>query len=164
MKPAVLFLSPANSVRSQMAEAILRSLAREAFEVCCTGTSPTRVSLLAVQVMNQAGHNITGQRAKRFHEFTGMPEIRFVIDLCDETRPVCPSTWPHLKQRLQWAIDDPEEPELETLNERVWLYRRCRDTLLSRIKSWLKEPGVMEALEQPVTIENKAPADDGSEA
>lgn len=130
-----------------MAEAILRSLAGETFEVSSAGTVPTRVHLMAVQVMSEAGYNITNQRAKRVHEFTGRSDISYVIDLCHSTRQACPSTWPELKKRLHWAIDDPEVPEVETLNERVWLFRRCRDVLLSRIKSWLKEPGVLASVE-----------------
>lgn len=123
----------------------MRSLAGELFEVCSAGTSPTRVHLMAVQVMNEAGYNITTQRAKRVHEFTGHSAIRYVIDLCSETRQACPSTWPELKMRLQWMIDDPETQEVETLNQKVQVFRRCRDSLMARIKSWLKEPGVMES-------------------
>lgn len=126
-----------------MAEAILRSLAGETFEVCSAGTAPTRVHLMAVQVMNEAGYNITTQRAKRVNEFTGMATIQYVIDLCPETRQGCPSTWPELKKRFEWNIGDPELQEVETVNQKVQLFRRCRDTLTARIKSWLKEPGVI---------------------
>jgi arsenate reductase (thioredoxin) len=143
-----------------MAEAILRSLAEETFEACSAGTAPTRVHLLAVQVMSEAGYNITNQRAKRIHEFTGRSDISYVIDLCHSTRQACPSTWPELKKRLHWAIDNPEEQEVETLNQKVQLFRRCRDALMARIKSWLKEPGVLETLQQPVAINNEIASGD----
>ena len=161
MKPAVLFLCSANSVRSQMAEAILRREAGEQFEVFSAGTAPTRMHLMAVQVMSEAGYNITSQRSKRVNEFTGMSQIRYVIDLCAETSRACPSTWPELNKRLQWAIDDPEQQEVETLNQKVQLFRRCRDTLGARIQSWLKEPEVMEQEEDALQDQSIEPHDEG---
>lgn len=144
-----------------MAEAILRSLAGETFEVCSAGTVPTRVHLMAVQVMSEAGHNLTTQRAKRMTEFTGLATIRYVIDLCPETRQACPSTWPELKKRHQWTIDDPELQEVETLNQKVQLFRRCREMLWSRIKNWLKEPGVITE-KAPDSAEPLVPSDEES--
>src|SRR5664280_2568973 len=56
----VLFLSSANSARSQIAEAFLRALAGEAFEVCSAGSLPRPVDCLAIAVMAECGIDIGG--------------------------------------------------------------------------------------------------------
>jgi len=145
MKPAVLFLCTGNSARSQMAEGLLRREAGEHFEAYSAGPSPSFVNPLAIQVMNEAGINITSHRSKHLIEFQGMPQIQYVIVVCSETDKACPTSWAGIKKRLVWPIADPCR-ETEALNQKVQQFRRCRDELWDRIRRWVKEPGVIEAL------------------
>jgi hypothetical protein len=58
----VLFLCSANSARSQMAEALLRALAGDAFESHSAGTAPRELHPLAIVVMAERGIDIADQR------------------------------------------------------------------------------------------------------
>ena len=57
MVKRVLFLSSANSVRSQMAEGFLRVLAADAFEAFSAGSVPRELDPLAVAVMAELALN-----------------------------------------------------------------------------------------------------------
>jgi arsenate reductase len=67
----VLFLCTHNSARSQMAEAILRSMRGDRFEVASAGIQKTFVHPLAVQVMGEIGIDLTGHTSKTVDEFLG---------------------------------------------------------------------------------------------
>ena len=55
MKRRVLFVCTANSARSLMAEALLRDMAGDRFEVASAGTEPTSPHPMALQVLEEAG-------------------------------------------------------------------------------------------------------------
>ncbi|WP_236743986.1 arsenate reductase/protein-tyrosine-phosphatase family protein [Marinobacter similis] len=55
MKRRVLFVCTANSARSLMAEALLRDMAGDLFEVASAGTEPTSPHPIALQVLEEAG-------------------------------------------------------------------------------------------------------------
>jgi arsenate reductase (thioredoxin) len=72
MKRRVLLLCTGNSCRSQIAEATLRPLAGDDYEVCSAGTHPAaEVHPLAIEVMREAGIDISDQRPKYVREFLG---------------------------------------------------------------------------------------------
>ncbi len=60
MKRRVLFVCTANSARSLMAEALLRDMAGDRFEVASAGTEPTRPHPMALQVLEEAGISTEG--------------------------------------------------------------------------------------------------------
>jgi arsenate reductase len=72
-----------------MAEGWARHLRAGEIEASSAGTAPTRVHPLAVQVMAEAGVDISGQRAKHVGEFAGQ-EFDVVVTLCDQARESCP--------------------------------------------------------------------------
>ena len=90
MAKKVLFLSSANSVRSQMAEAFLRALAGDAFEAYSVGSVPRALDPLAVAVMAERGIDIAGQRPKGLQEFIGRAQFDHVITVCDRDEKACP--------------------------------------------------------------------------
>lgn len=66
----VLFLSDGNSARSQMAEALLRSIGGDRFAVHSAGLcEPQSLHPLAVQVMAEIDLDISGQRGKHLNEY-----------------------------------------------------------------------------------------------
>jgi protein-tyrosine-phosphatase len=73
-----------------MAEAILRSMAGERFEVASAGTQKTAVNPLAVRVMKEIGLDLTTHTSKTIEEVLGQP-WDYVINVCDD--PSGPSTW-----------------------------------------------------------------------
>ena len=60
----VLFLCTGNSARSQMAEAFLRKYAGEHFEAYSAGLKPKQVNPFTIQVMQEAGIDISNQISK----------------------------------------------------------------------------------------------------
>ncbi|MFZ3013154.1 MAG: arsenate reductase ArsC, partial [Nitrospira sp.] len=105
MKQRVLFLCTGNSVRSQMAEGLLRYLAGDRFDVCSAGTHPVGLNPGAVAAMRELGIDISAQRSKRMDEFVDQA-FDYVITVCDRAKESCPR-WPHTGRLLHWSFDDP---------------------------------------------------------
>lgn len=124
----VLFLCVANSARSQMAEAIARSLAPGGVRVSSAGSEPTRVRPQAIQVLAEIGIDASGQRSKSLDEFASQ-EIDCVVTLCAEEN--CPA-WLGGAVRVHWPLPDPaaaggaEEEVVES-------FREVRDELRRRL-------------------------------
>ena len=141
MRRRVLFLCTGNSARSQMAEGLLRQLARERFEAFSAGVEPTRLNPLAVRVMGEIGIDISGQRSKGAKEFLG-ESFAFVITVCDSAKESCP-VFPVAGDRRHWSFEDPAAAE-GTEEERLAVFRRVRDALRSRIEAFVRESATPE--------------------
>jgi arsenate reductase len=135
-KKNVLILCTGNSARSQMAEGLLRHEAGDRFEVFSAGTKPTQVRLEAIAVLDELGIDISGQRSKHVDEFVSQP-LDFVITVCDHAKESCP-IFPAEAQRLHWPFEDPAAVE-GTEEERNAAFRRIRDQIQSRVRTWLQD-------------------------
>jgi len=102
----VLFVCSANSARSQMAEAFLRTLAGDAFEADSAGSQPEPVHPLAIAVMSEYGIDISDQRSKGLHEYMGKTQFDHLITVCDRAEKACP-VFPGKGAREYWPMDDP---------------------------------------------------------
>ena len=117
-----------NSARSQMAEGFARSMAPEGVTVWSAGSQPTKLNPLAVQVMQEAGIDISGQRAKRLDEVP-LDEADTIVTLCDPNE--CPVVAVKVR-RIHWPLDDPTAaPEAERLEA----FRAARDEIRWRVSS-----------------------------
>src|SRR5436853_7856270 len=86
MKQRVLFICVHNSARSQMAEAWLNKLCGENFEAQSAGLEPGRLNPLVVQVMAEAGIDISKKKTQAvFDVFASGQLFAYVITVCDET-------------------------------------------------------------------------------
>ncbi|MDD1696660.1 MAG: arsenate reductase ArsC [Methanoregula sp.] len=88
-KTRVLFICTANAARSQMAEGLLRARYGDRFEVTSAGTYQSRVSLRAIQVMQEIGIDISHHRSKSLDEMSGRT-FDLAVTLCDHASRVCP--------------------------------------------------------------------------
>ena len=133
-KSRVLFLCTANACRSQMAEAILRHLAGDRFEVASAGTHPSRLDPRAVESLREIGIDATGQRSKGIEEMEGR-SFDYVITVCDRAHEECP-IFPATVKRLHWSIEDPAgaSGSEEKVREE---FRRCREEIKRRIEGFL---------------------------
>lgn len=129
----VLILCTGNSARSQMAEGLLRHLGGGRFEVESAGTRPGRLRPEAVEVMREAGIDISGHRSKSVDEFAGQ-EFDAVITVCDNAREHCP-VFPGRTERVHWSFDDPAAAEGEE-PARLAVFRRVRDEIDARLREW----------------------------
>jgi arsenate reductase len=132
----VLVLCTHNSARSQMAEGLLRALAPDRFEVTSAGTEATRVHPLAIRAMDELGIDLGGHTSKTLDRFLAEP-WDYVITVCDTANERCP-VFPGAVMRLHWGFDDPSAAR-GTEEERLAEFRRVRDAIATRLRSWLAE-------------------------
>lgn len=137
MVKKVLFLSSANSVRSQMAEALLRALAGDAFEAYSAGSVPCDLHPLAVAAMAERGIDIGGQRPKGLQEYMGTASFEYLITVCHRAEKRCPM-FPGKGAREYWPLKDPARAE-GSCEERLVVFREARDHIEARVRRWLVE-------------------------
>lgn len=129
----VLVLCTGNSCRSQMAEGWLKALYPDRLEAHSAGSQPAGyVHPLAVQVMAEAGVDISAGRSKSLTEFLDQP-FDYVLTVCDSAAEACP-VFPGPARRVHRDFTDPAKvtgSEQEVLDA----FRRVRD----EIKAWLAE-------------------------
>jgi arsenate reductase len=136
MKTNVLFLCTGNSARSQMAEAFLRKLGGEQFEVSSAGLEPKGLHPLTKLVMSEIGYDLTGHRSKSVDEFLGRQHFNFIITVCDNADQNCPRVWPGVHQRLHWSFEDPASVP-GTDQEKLVKFRQVRDQIERQIRDWI---------------------------
>lgn len=132
----MLFVCSANSARSQMAEGWARKLAPTGVEVWSAGTRPAGVNPLAVEVMQERGVDISGQRSKSLSEVPA--EADYVITLCAEADAECP----HLRarrERLAWHLPDPAQAGGSEEEERE-AFRTARDRIEGLLRQLFASP------------------------
>ncbi len=132
-----------NRARSQMAEALLRHLAGDRFDVFSAGTEPKGLAPLTVEAMGEIGIDVSGQRSKSVDEFAGQ-EFDYVITVCDTARQACP-TFPGRGKRLHWSLADPADEETRSDGGEE-AFRAARDDLRGRIETFVREEGQESAL------------------
>lgn len=136
MKPRVLFLCTGNSARSQMGEAFLRKYGGEIFDVFSAGTAPKGINPYTVQVMQEAGIDLSGSRSKNVTEFLGQEPIQYLITVCDDADKNCPAFPQRVGARLHWSFEDPAAFE-GSPEEKLEKFREVRDRIEQRVKEWL---------------------------
>ena len=130
-KPKVLFLCTQNSARSQMAEALMRHMYGDRFDVFSAGTNPGVVNPYASRAMQELGVDMSSHRSKSVDEFMGQ-DFDYVVTVCDNARKNCPF-FPG-KNVIHRAFRDPAAAK-GTKEEVMAVFRQIRD----EIQSWLKE-------------------------
>lgn len=138
-KKKVLFLCTGNSCRSQMAEAWLRSLGGDSFEVYSAGLDPHGVNPYTIKVMEEAGVDMSDHRSKDLDEYMGKMDFDYLITVCGNADERCPF-FPGMGTRLHWPFEDPAAfmgPEAEKLAA----FREIREQIKTKIQAWLDERG-----------------------
>jgi arsenate reductase len=131
MKKRVLILCTGNSCRSQMAEAWVRHLLGDRWEVHSAGTHPAgAVDPLAVRVMAEAGVDISGARPKHWGLFLD-ERWDLVVTVCDSARESCP-LFPGAVEQLHVSFPDPVLAT-GTEEERLAVYREVCDDIRARL-------------------------------
>lgn len=102
----VLFLCPNNSIRSQMAEALLRHLSQGQVAVFSAGSSPAvQIHPEAVRAIARLGADIRRHIPKHLNQFRNLPFDRVIV-LCDPEQERCP-TFPGPTEAMLWTMRDP---------------------------------------------------------
>ena len=105
----ILFICSRNSCRSQMAEGFALAQNAEDVEIASAGTEASEVNKTAIQVMSEAGVDITGQRSKSLDDLDSL-DFDIVISLCHQAAESCPIL-PGNPAQVNWNLDDPAEAE-----------------------------------------------------
>lgn len=128
-KKRILFLCTGNSCRSQMAEGWTRHLCGNTFEVYSAGIETHGLNPIAIQVMAEAGVDISGHRSKHLDELNDVV-FDAVITVCDHASESCP-IFPGATRVMHHSFDDP--PRLakssKTPEEAMDHYRRVRNEI-----------------------------------
>jgi len=131
----ILFLCTGNSCRSQMAEGWARHLKSDVIEAFSAGVEKHEVDPVAVQVMAEAGVDISSQRSKLIEELDEK-DFDYVITLCDHAKESCPF-FPGRAKFFHASFDDP--PQLarnaRSKEEKLVHYRRVRDEIREFVAS-----------------------------
>jgi arsenate reductase len=134
-KKRVLILCTGNSARSQMAEGLLRSMARSRFEVRSAGTKPSQVRPEAIEAMKEIGIDISAHRSKSLEEYLGQ-NFDYIITVCDNAAENCP-VFPGAAERIHQSFEDPPPPGVGTDEYRMSIFRRVRDAIRDWMKSFI---------------------------
>ncbi len=135
VKKKVLFVCTGNSVRSQMAEGLLKALGSGQWEVRSAGIIQSYVHPLAIRVMDEIGIDISRQTSKSIDQLIN-EKFDYVITLCDHAAKFCPTVGGYGK-RLHWPFEDPAGAT-GTLEERLVVFRKIRDGIKIKIEKFLK--------------------------
>jgi len=136
---SVLFLCVHNSARSQMAEAFLKAIGGERFEVESAGLEVGTLNPYAVQGMAEIGMDISKNRSKGVFEFIRDGHLfQYVITVCDEASAERCPIFPGFTRRLHWSFPDPAL-FTGTDEEKMIKTRGVRDQIRERIARWLEE-------------------------
>lgn len=130
----ILFLCTGNSCRSQMAEGFARRLAPAGVDIHSAGIVAHGLNPRAVEVMREAGIDISTQRSKTVEEIP-IDGIDTVVTLCGHAAEHCPA-FSRPVARVHWPIDDPAAV-IGTDEEILAAFRRARDEILERVRNLL---------------------------
>jgi arsenate reductase len=98
----ILFVCTGNSIRSQIAEGLMKALGGKEWKVQSAGTISSYVHPLAIRVMEEIGIDISHQTSKSMDKFVN-EEFDTIITLCDNAAASCP-TFPGQGRRIHWSI------------------------------------------------------------
>jgi arsenate reductase len=135
-KEKILVICVHNSARSQIAEAFFKKYAGDRYEVKSAGLEPGRLNPNVVEVMKEAGIDISGNMTKSVFDIYKSGELfSGVITVCDEAAEKCP-VFPGVTQRLHWSFPDPSAftGTREEILERT---RAVRDLIESKVREFL---------------------------
>lgn len=131
----ILFLCTGNACRSQMAEGWARHLKADRIEAWSAGIAPAGVDARAVQVMREAGVDLSAHHSKHVGDLLHIP-FDWVVTVCDHASENCP-VFPGRARRFHCGFHDPptlargeSDPEA-ALNH----YRRVRDEIRAFIET-----------------------------
>ena len=131
-KVKILFLCTGNACRSQMAEGWAEHLKSDCIEAYSAGIRPIGVHPRAIEIMAEAGVDISGHTSRRVDDLGGI-EFDYVITVCDNAREQCPVY--HGKTKLvHRCFDDPYFAEGST-GQIMAEFKRVRDDIRAFVET-----------------------------
>ena len=136
-KIKVLFLCVHNSARSQIAEAFLIKFAGDRFEAMSAGIEPGELNHKVVEVMKEAGIDISGNKTKSaFDLFRKNLFFSYVVTVCDKSAAEKCPLFPGVTSRLHWPFKDPSKFTGNS-DEILEQTRNVRDQIEKKVKDFI---------------------------
>jgi len=133
-KIKVLFVCIHNSARSQIAEALLKKIGGERFDVFSAGLEPGILNPLAVEIMHEMGVDISANQTKSVFDFFKRGDLfDYVITVCDGTSAEKCPVFPGITTRLHWGFEDPAALEGDH-EARLAAARKIRDEIQTAVE------------------------------
>jgi len=124
-----------NSIRSPMAEGILKFLYGTRIYVDSVGVRSLEVDGFAVAVMDEIGIDITGHRAKTFEDLEDS-YFDLIIPLSPEAQHRAVEMTRVMAVEIEfWNTFDPSIVDSDNREHRLDAYRQVRDQLMERLKA-----------------------------
>jgi arsenate reductase len=155
-KLRVLFICTHNSARSQLAEALLRHIYGDKYEVFSAGTNPTKINPYAIQALSEIGIDASKQYSKSLDEFSET-EIDLAVAVCQNSAktvctlcsspitmnrpPIVNAKLHKIKTYIIHGFEDPSEVE-GPAEGKLAAFRQVRD----QIKAWITKDFVNEKI------------------
>jgi len=136
-KQLVYFLCTGNSCRSQMADGFLKLLGSDQYEVKSAGLEAHGLNPRAVQVMQEAGVDISQNKSEKIAQEI-LNNAAFVITLCGHADEHCPVISNQNVTKWHWGFEDPAKAtgkEEEIMNQ----FREVRDSIKARIQAFVRD-------------------------
>src|SRR5512138_2591521 len=133
---AVLFACGLNSVRSPMAESLLKQMFPQGLYVKSAGVRKGELDPFAVAVMAELGQDISGHKPQTFEELDDWEGLNFdlIITLSPEAHHKALELTRTVAAEVEyWPTPDPTGTE-GSREQRLDAYREVRDQLMRRIR------------------------------
>jgi arsenate reductase len=126
----VLFLCTGNSCRSQMAEGWAHELGTDSIEVLSAGIEAHGKNPRAIEVMREAGVDISGQESTRLNDAM-LASVDYVVTVCGHADEHCP-VLPAGVRKEHWPLSDPAKAT-GSEEEIMAVFRLSRDAIRNRV-------------------------------
>jgi phosphate transport system protein len=106
----ILFVDEHNNCRSQMAEAIARSLGQPGFAFSSAGLEPGTLDERTLELLKAKGLDVTHLAPKFVYQVPDLDKFQVTVGLADRVKEAFPRT-PRKMVYLDWSLGDPSRVE-----------------------------------------------------
>jgi arsenate reductase len=119
-----------------MAEAYLKYMGQDNFDVFSAGLTPEPIHPLVETVMAEEGISLKGQTAKSVDLYLGKQPFDHIFIVCREGEAECPKLYPFAMQVERWSLSDPAIVTGDQ-DDVLAAFRHTRDAIKKHIEDWL---------------------------
>ena len=140
-KKQVLFVCIHNSARSQMAEAFLKQIAGDMFEVESAGIEPGNLNPIVVEAMKEIGIDISENKTQSVQSLLDAGKnFDYIFTVCDETQTERCPLFPGEGKRIHVGFPEPSSFE-GSYEEKLQKTIEVRDMVREKVEDWVKNEG-----------------------
>jgi arsenate reductase len=121
-----------------MAEAFLKKIGGDVFEVESAGLEPGKLNPFAIKVMNEEGIDISQNRTKDvFNLLKSGKHFNYVVTVCDANNAEKCPLFPGVNKKIAWDFEDPsvfKGSDEEKLNRT----RKVKDEIKYAVENFIR--------------------------